>query len=508
MRNLNIQPIGMRNRNTALLFPLAFIAGLILVGVWSLIYLTDDTLNPFSDMYLMPWVLMVGAVIAAPNLYLIYRGKFHLFHPLCFAAWSYFIPGFFIGGLLLASNLSQPFYLTFVDDERYNLPLTLFYIALGYAGLSIGFLLPFVRKAGQNISRRLPDWNWQADRLILPGLILLTVGWANNILAFSFGVLGYQKVAEIGQYDGFVFLLTLFWIQGTFILWMVIFRTKNLTFNHYLIIALLLITSLAKAAFQGNRGSLVSLFFMVACAFVFSVGRLQVKHRIFGAGILTVALIGGMIYGTTFRAIKENESQISSEEYVDSIYKTVDKLGDQDLTQNLGEGLTALTERIEAVSSLAVVVSNYEKLEPYEESYGIKDNIWNDSLYFFIPRPLWKEKPIGSSPRDFSQLYFNYGDNSFIITPMGDLLRNFGPVGILLGMMVLGAGLSLIYGGLVENHEFSFWRTSLYYILLTAISYEGFYGTIFPNLVRYAVTALVGILFINYLHKGNLTRAA
>ncbi|MDQ2745851.1 MAG: hypothetical protein M3T96_01155 [Acidobacteriota bacterium] len=498
------QPTMFQNRETALLFPLLIIAGIILIGGWSLIYLTDDTSNPFSDMYLMPWVLLLGAVIAAPNLYLIYKGKFHFFHPLCFAAWSYFIPGFFIGGLLLASNLSQPFYLAFVDDERYNLPLTLFYIALGYAGLSIGFFLPFIKKAGQRISGRLPVWEWRADRIMLPGLILLAVGWANNIIAFSFGILGYQRADSIGQYDGLVFLLTLFWVQGTFILWMCIFKTKHLNFNHYLIVGVLLTTSMVKAVFQGNRGSLITIFFLVACAFIFSVGRLRFKHRVYGAVLLVGALIAGMIYGTTFRAVKEADSRTSTDDYANSVLVTFDKLSDQDLAQNLGEGLTALTERIEAVSSLAVVVSNYEKLEPYEESYGIKDNIWNDSLYFFIPRPLWKEKPIGSSPHDFSALYFNYSENSFIITPMGDLLRNFGPLGILLGMIILGAALSLIYNSLIENQAFSYWRTTIYYLLLTAVSYEGFYGTIFPNMIRYAVVAMGGILFVNFIQKKSI----
>jgi hypothetical protein len=490
-----------QNRDTALLFPLAIIAAVIFIGGLSLIYLTDDTSNPFSEMYLMPWVLLLGVTIAIPNVYLIYKGKFHLFHPLCFAAWSYFIPGFFIGGLLLASNLSQPFYLAFVEDEQYNLPLTLVYIAVGYAGLSAGFFLPFAKSAGGRIRNLLPKWEWEAKRLLLPALLLLAIGWANNIIAFTFGILGYQKVEEIGQFDGLIFLLTLLWIQASFVLWLSIFKTKQLNFNHYIIIALLLTTSLAKAAFQGNRGSLVSIFFMVACAFTFSVKKLELKHRVYGAVILSLLIVVGMIYGTTFRSVKGTEAQISTEAYVGNILTTFDKLGEQDLTQNLGDGFAALAERLEAVSSLAVVVANYEKLEPYEESYGLKDNIWNDSLYFFIPRPLWKEKPVGSSPRDFSALYFNFGDNSFIITPMGDLLRNFGTVGILIGMMLLGFVLSVIYNSLIENQEFSYWRITLYYVLLTTVSYEGFYGILFPNMIRYGLIAVVGIIFINFFAK-------
>lgn len=496
----------MENKDTALLFPLAIIGAILLAGVLSLIYLTDDASNPFGDMYLMPWVLLLGAVIAAPNAYLIYKKRFHLFHPLCFAAWTCFIPAFFVGGLLLASNLSQPFYLTYVGDERYNLPLTLIYIAVGYGGLTLGFFLPFAKPFGEKIKQRLPAWEWRADKLLVPGVCLLAIGWANNILGFSFGILGYQKLEEIGQYDGLIFLLTLLWTQGSFILWLSIFRTAKLNFNHYLVIGLLLATSLAKAVFQGNRGGLVGVVMLIGCAFVFAVGKLRFAHKVTGAVLLSLALIGGMIYGTTFRAIKGNTSQVSTEDYVGDILTTFEKLSDQDLTRNLSEGFAALAERMEAVSSLAVVVANYEKLEPYEASYNLKDNIWNDTVYFFIPRPLWKDKPIGSSPRDYSDLYFNYGENSFIITPMGDLLRNFGPVSILFGMMLLGFVLSVIYSSLIENQEFSYWRTTLYYLMLSAASYEGFYGIIFPNMLRYGAIAMAGILFIR-LFKPEIRRS-
>ena len=501
MQRMKIQPNNVPVRDANLLYPLLFIGAIIFIGGLSLIFITEDAANPFKDLYLMPWVVLLGITIAAPNVYLIYKKKFHLFHPLSFAAWSYFIPGFLISGLLLATDFSKPYYMMLVDDEQYNLPLTLFYIALGYAAMSVGFFLPLVRKAGVKISRLLPIWEWQPDKLLLPGLLLVIFGWLNNIIAFGLGILGYQKNVEIGQYDGLIFLLTLFWIQGSFVLWMCVFRTKHLNIKHYLIIGVLLATSFVKAVFQGNRGSLLLIFFLVAAAFVFSVERIQLRHKVYGGVLLVLALVGGMIYGTTFRSIKQTESRTNTDEYINNIFTTFDKLSSQDLTQNLGEGFAALAERLEGVSSLAVVVSNYEKLEPFEASYGIKDNIWNDSFYFFIPRPLWKDKPLGSSPREYSDLYFNYNESSYIITPMGDLLRNFGPIGILIGMMILGCGLGLIYNALIENQSFSFWRTSLYYTLLTVVSYEGFYGTIFPNMIRYGVTAVAGIIFINFLVK-------
>lgn len=502
MQRVKIQPNVIQEKDTAIMFPLAILAAIICIGGMALLYLTDDTANPFKEMYLMPWVLLVGVVIAAPNLYLIYKKRFNLFHPLTFAAWSYFVPAFFFGGLILASGLSQPFYLTFVEDERYNLPLTLFYIALGYGGLTLGFFFPYAKQLGGKVSHYLPIWNWKTENLLLPGVLLLAIGLGNSIIAFAWGILGYQKVAQIGEFDGLLFLLTLLWLEASFLLWLCIFRTPKLYFQHYVVIALLLITTLSKAVFQGNRGSLISVFFMVACAFVFSVKRIELRHKIYGISLLIASLVVGMIYGTTFRSIKTSEEQIGFEEYIGMIGTTFDKISEQDMTQVLGDGAAAITERIESVSALAVIVSNYEKLEPYEESYGLKDNIWNDSIYFFIPRPLWKDKPVGSDPRKFADLYFNFGENSYAVTPMGDLLRNFGPVGILLGMFVLGFVLSVIYTSLVENQEFSYWRTTLFFVLLTTVSYEGFYGTILPYMVKYGLIAVVGIIFIR-LFQGN-----
>src|SRR6476620_3832889 len=98
--------------------------------------------------YLIPWCIATGAVIAAPSVYLFYKGRFDPFHPLVFPAWSYFFPGFFIGGLVFAAGISQPYFLAFIQDESYNLPLTFAYVMLGYGGLTIGFALPYGRRIG------------------------------------------------------------------------------------------------------------------------------------------------------------------------------------------------------------------------------------------------------------------------------------------------------------------------------------------------------------------------
>ena len=86
-------------------------------------------------LYLLPWCILTGLTLAAPIAVAIYKERFDPFHPVIFASWSFFLPGFFIGGLTLTLGISQPYYIAYVIDEQYNLPLTFVYVILGFLGL-------------------------------------------------------------------------------------------------------------------------------------------------------------------------------------------------------------------------------------------------------------------------------------------------------------------------------------------------------------------------------------
>ena len=81
---------------------------------------------------------------------------------------------------------------------------------------------------------------------------------------------------------------------------------------------------------------------------------------------------------------------------------------------------------------------------------------------------------------------------------MGDLLRNFGPWGVPLGMILLGFILRLIYGLLREGQPFSFWKSTMYFTLVTSVSYEGTYGLIIPVLVKMGVISILGVVIIRF----------
>ena len=481
-----------------LLFAIGLLWGAVLLSLFAIAWLVGLFEEPSGYSYLLPWCFATGIVCGFPILYQLYYDKFDPFHPVIFASWSYFLPGFFIGGMTLALGVSQPYYLAYVLDEKTNLPLSFAYVILGFAGLGLGFLLPIGHRLGSIIGDKLPDWNWLPEQVLKPTLILMTLGLTNMVLAFTFGILGYQKVEEIGTYDGLVYMLSLFWLMASFILWLYIFRSETFFTRHYLVLALLLGTALAKSAFQGNRGSLITVFFLVAFAYVSARGKIGLKQTAVGGLIIVVALLIGMVYGTTFRSIKQTQETISMDQYAVVVGDTFSAIGSQNMGDNLSKGFGALGDRLDSISPLAVIVSNHEQLAPLEEAYGFSNNIWNELAVFAIPRIIWPDKPVTIDPEKYGDLYFNYSDTAFAVTPMGDLLRNFGPWGVPLGMIVLGFILRMIYAALRENRPFSFWRSTMFYMLLTAVSYEATYSVIIPFLIKVGVIACGGILIIRF----------
>lgn len=454
-----------------------------------------------SKYYLFPWCLATGAAAALPSVILAYKGKFNPLHPLVYFAWTFFIPSCFLGGIFFALGISDAYFQSYIQDESYNLPLTFFYIIVGYLAMSLGYALPYGQIIGKRLATVLPKWNLSDRDLLVPGYILLFLGIANTLLAYALGSFGFQRVREYTEYDGLVYLLSLWWQLAAFLLWLYVFRQPRINTKVAITIFFLITTALGKAAFQGNRASLLPHLIMIGFAFILSGRRPTLKHYISGAALLIVAVFAGMIYGTTFRNIKQTEEQVSFGQYAEMVGTTFSRLSEQDIGTTISLGLNAFANRIDAVSSLAVVVSNYEALAPYEEQIGIANNIWVDTVTFFIPRLIWKDKPVAIEPAKYADLYFNFSDNSFTMTPIGDLLRNFGPLGIPIGMLILGLFFRIMYRSLIDGQPFSFWRSAIFYMTISITTFEGTYGLIVPNMFKVGTISFAGLMFVIVLTK-------
>jgi len=489
-----------------MLLPVAFLWGLVLLVGAVLLWFGLDAGEAYGHFYILPWVFLTGAVVAAPSIYLLYIGKFDLFHPLVFAAWSYIFPAFVIGGVIIAFDLVSWFFMSFIEDPRYNLPLTLAYVAIGYASLTVGYLLPVGQWVAETTEKIFPKWDWRPDQVWLGGIVLLVIGIGVNLLGFLQGLLGFQRNIEIGAYDGLLYFLVTVLTAGSVLLWLAIFMVRERTGLFYLITTLLIIFIPLRMALLGSRGSLFAGLVPVAFAFFYSGRKIRLRYAAVFAFLGAAALFVGIAYGTTFRNIRGVETRAAAGDYMGTVVATVDHLLETDPVVLVGQVSDAFVQRIENLSSFAVVVSNYEKLAPYEASYGLENNIRNDLMTALIPRFIWADKPQTSDARAYSDLYFNFGENSFAISPFGDLLRNFGPWGIPLGMMVLGFYLRFIYRALIDTPNPAMWKKTVYFLMLVAVSYESFYATIFPSVIRTTIVAMVAMTIVHFLVRKPLAR--
>lgn len=466
---------------------------LVFLGV-AILLIAPSSDQTFERPYLLPWVAALGIVTITPAAYLLAKDRFDPFHPLIFPVWTYFFPGFVIGGLILASGYSQAHYIAYIRDETTDLPLTFLYLIIGFAALALGFSFRGSRAVGEFVTSRLiPNWELSDSEAKIGGIVLLAVGLLTMSMAFLLGIFGFQQADEISSYGGLVAMSTVFWYQATLILSLYIFRHGARGFGTYAVFGVILASATANALLAGTRSGPLHFLLPILAAFLYSRRKIVFKHFAGFGLVLAVMLIAGMIYGTTFRNIRETPQMVSFDEYAATVPRTFERILEQDPTKVFADGFAALATRVELVSSLAVVVSNYEVLAPYEEELGISNNIMVDTFTFFIPRVIWSEKPISIEPAKYAELYFNYSENSFSMTPIGDLIRNFGPVGIPIGMFLLGGFLRVIHISLLGKQQFSYWRIPLYFLLITAVSYDATFGGIVPTLFKTAVVASIGL---------------
>lgn len=480
-----------------LMFAAMVAMGIPLVTLLVMLVADDTIFRSYPFLFLVPWLIALAIVLAIPSAILYYQGRFSLADPIVFATWSFFLPICVVGGFFLAIGMSDPYFLNFVQDMHFNLPYTVVLIMLGFASMCLGYFFPLANRLGQWISGLLPRTDYPASSYLLPGLALLALGFLNSIIAFSLGVLGYQKAQEINTYDGLIYLTTHFWLEASFLLCLVIFIRRRYDTLTVLAIGALVATSVSRALFAGSRGSLLQVCIMIVLAYVLAGRSFRLKQSVIAGSAFLVIVTIGMVYGTTFRTVKGHETRQDIGQYSGNIVSTLDQLGRDSPSNQLSLAFYNLAPRLDGISSVAVVVSNYEQLAPYEESYGIDNNIWKDSLTFLIPRFIWPDKPVASEARRYSDLYFNFAESSFAITPIGDLLRNFGIVGVPIGMFALGFVWRTIYRALVSDQPRVPWRLTLYLMLITAISYESFYGSIAPYLFRTGTIAVIGIILVN-----------
>jgi oligosaccharide repeat unit polymerase len=488
-----------RRRTKQLHTALPFVVSLALAAIVLIAGLAAGALDSFLRNRAFSYIVCVvtGIVFLLPSIYLMLAGRFNFFHPLVYPVFTYLFPAFILGGLYYLAGSNTPWIMDLVSDPDYYISLSFIYILIGFIGLMVGFILPIGELSGKRLSRWLPSWRWSENESLGPGLTLLLIGVAMSFWAIGVGLGGYQMRETIAAEGGLVYALTIVRGLGSFILWWCYFRLKRKGPLAHIMLFILIFQAFLSALISGSRATILTAVIGVFAAFQFSGRRVRTRTMALFAILGLASIIIGFSLGTTYRDIKGSEDSISAGESLRFGIESVNYLTGQGILETVKNSLDLFMRRFETVTSLCVIVANYERLAPLEAQYGIDNSIWTATWTALIPRFIWPNKPLISDARSVAALYFEFPTNSFGLTVFGDLLRNFGPWGVPIGMAVLGVLLRILYVAFFQNGLHSVWRTASYFLLLSGINYEAFYGSILPNLIRLVIGLLLGGLLLH-----------
>jgi hypothetical protein len=110
----------------------------------------------------------------------------------------------------------------------------------------------------------------------------------------------------------------------------------------------------------------------------------------------------------------------------------------QDLTGSSSAALDRFKRRTREIENVAVVLRDTPRVLPHTSGNELPEAF----AIALVPRVLWPRKPVFEPERRFPQLYLKQAPDSRSATGpshFGDLYRNFGSLGVVFGMGLLGA---------------------------------------------------------------------
>jgi hypothetical protein len=202
----------------------------LISAFWLLI--DDKLFEGVPFLFLFPWIGLTALVMAAPLIYWYKKKKIDLFQPIIFAVWSYWLPAFILGGIVLATGIVQPPHLFYIQNPEEDLPWTFIYIMLGFIGLTVGFILPWGKRIGSWLSGVVPAWDWKGRDVLIPAMILLGIGLFFYVSAFFSGIVGYSVTNLQDAFSGLNFVLSLLSLEAGVLAGIYIFRSNKFTVEH------------------------------------------------------------------------------------------------------------------------------------------------------------------------------------------------------------------------------------------------------------------------------------
>lgn len=377
------------------------------------------------------------------------------------------------------------------------IPAALWCACAGFVAFSLGMRSSIAKRWVKRVPA--PSLRWSRGLPATRLLLLMLVGLGSLIYLFRIGqVVGnYQNLAfERNPPPGIVVLMEntcdLSWVA--ICVYLLAPVKKSRTGIVWLLFGLSVCILGVKLAISGGKVSLIQPLMEAAIVFHYCKRRFRIWELVI-VGVPVVVLAFGVVNFYRFVVVGRHGAPKSVSDVVSRVSMASDLMKEQRGTVGQQSALEQMVERDAGTDALALFIKYTPHPFPY--SYGIH---WLQLPLTFIPRQIWKSKPIDMPSAEFESTYMgeHIGYNGFSSMHLiGDMYRNFSWPGAVAGMFILGVFLRFFYlfsSPGPDNHSGLFLYAALFPEILHALESDAGFALI--EVTRSALLAICVALFL------------
>ena len=467
------------------------------LGVIMLFFLAGRT--EYLNIYFLAVLLL--ALTVSPMVFSSIRRKFDVFEPIHLISIMIAV-SFALRALYLVADFGQPlpvqigpyFYQDFI-------PQALGYVILGYLALMGGYYLDFAVK----FAKILPSLKLKWPTYAQPNKVALifVIGLLAIFYQINQGKVAGADPAYSSQVAETTFIILSFlqfplYAAGIAIIY--IFRRQASFWLKLLFGCAIVPTVLAETFIFGGKSFVFLVIFATAAAYNYVRRRISLPQLIFGGIILAILIFPfvNTYRGEILAPIRGGGPGIT--EVIDDLGYTLDYISSSNFPSYFQRAIGMLSMRFHGIDSLALII----KFPSETKAFNFAFDYLLIPAYALVPRLFWPDKPLPHAtgfgrafvlPSDISSSSYT----SFGMFHIGDLYINFGPLGIVIGMFILGIAYRLVYSYLKPASEPEPSRIFLYIFIIWCMV-NGFEGEI-AQLCSTLIKTVIFILGIAWLFK-------
>ncbi len=384
--------------------------------------------NKHANMGDAIYIVILGAICTSPLLFITtYRGT----HSLMLIFLAYYFGAFGlkdITDLLANKPLSSVLPDALITGGEVA-------ILLGAACFILGYYV--VSRLFPSGSKGVLTRDWLPKATLVFGLLFWTIGFYVTA-SWQFGFADrYAGVSISHTLGGFVALLRILQPLGTLIFIYMVLTTSNKT-----ALIILILTMLADFGL-GFAGDSKEIAFRGPLLYLFSMVMLKEKLPLYqGVAFVLIAGFAFSIFSAYRISVhSKHESRSDAFKNISSTLGTISEKGGT-VGDRLTSGLDYLTQRITLKQNVELIVARTGKDVPFQNGHTIAP-----LLYAFIPRFILPDKADSGMAGQLFNREFKLSpdpDTYISVSQLGELYWNFGWPGVITGMILIGAVMSLI----------------------------------------------------------------